>query len=513
MTPATPRLPVSLAATVFVAAALAVGACGGSADSGDTAPAGVVPGGTPFYVDLAIDPDGDQEAATRSLVAKFPGGAEAEPGTLVKSLIADALTQSSAPITYAEDIEPWLGPSAGAFLSSIQGEGDGDGAVVLATTDADAAEAALEKVFDGGESRSRSDTTYRVADGTAYGIVEGFAVIGTEPALVAAIDTAGGSSLESSSEFGDATAGLPEERLATVFVDSAGLLDAGIQSQDLSGPEMDAARESLGTAEPVAGSVLADSDGLVLDGAVSPAALGGGMSAQLDSGLIGSLPAESVIALGVPAVGDSLEQAVTQFAEGSGLDLDTLDAFLGPQGLPSIRDLFDSLGDVSVFVDGVSPLAPGGGVIIGTPDPDAAERSLESLSGLLDSQKSAVVSRSDGGFIVESSDLPEPIVVRQDGDRVVFALGEDSAKAALSPDGQLVENDDYAAATARLGEDYGPSLYINLRQIVESLGGFAKLADDNASEVVPYLEPLRDVIGGSREADGRILSRTRIDIE
>src|ERR687892_2478005 len=96
--------------------ALAAAGCG-SEDEAASGASELVPAGALMYGEATLDPSGDQKEAIDSILAKFPGGGQA--GDKLKELIEKGLRESDAPISFKDDIEPWLGDEAGFFASSV----------------------------------------------------------------------------------------------------------------------------------------------------------------------------------------------------------------------------------------------------------------------------------------------------------------------------------------------------------------------------------------------------------
>ena len=73
-----------------------------------------------MYGEATLKPEGDQKEAIDAILAKFPGGGQA--GDKLKDLIEKGLRESDAPVSYKEDIEPWLGDEAAFFVHEPQPE-------------------------------------------------------------------------------------------------------------------------------------------------------------------------------------------------------------------------------------------------------------------------------------------------------------------------------------------------------------------------------------------------------
>ena len=155
----------SLAALAVLAALVA--ACGGGAASGEADPASAVPADAPFYLEAVVRPEGDLredalDAAGKVLRTDDPSGKISE--LLDKALKEDGDTK----LDYEKDIEPWLGERAGV-LGQRTGQGERgrgpEGAVIIAITDQDAAQAAVDKArkSNGDRMTNRSYAGHRLS--------------------------------------------------------------------------------------------------------------------------------------------------------------------------------------------------------------------------------------------------------------------------------------------------------------------------------------------------------------
>jgi uncharacterized protein DUF3352 len=129
--------------------ALAAAGCG-SEDEAASGASELVPAGAAVYGEATLDPEGDQKEAIDAILAKFPGGGRA--GDKLKDLIEKGLRESDAPISFKEDIEPWLGDEAAFFATFGESGQMTQSAVLVATDDEDAARDTLEKSAEGKKS-------------------------------------------------------------------------------------------------------------------------------------------------------------------------------------------------------------------------------------------------------------------------------------------------------------------------------------------------------------------------
>ena len=503
---------------------LAAAGCGSSSGSGDADPAELAPASAPIYAEATIDPTGEQETAVRSIIERFPGGAES--GGTVEGLLERGFEASDTKLSFAGDVRPWLGGRVGGFVTGAT-ENDGDGAVAIATTNDEAARDALEKELAGeAEERSYegSDYLFRGDEDTAAGIVEGFLVIGTEAGFRAAVDAAGGESLVDSDRFTTAIDRLSSDRLAALYLDIARVLEIASLDEELSGPEGEVTKRILELAgdAPLAVTLSAESDAIVLDSATtgrpgifaSPA-LGFGEGTEL----LAELPGDSWFAIGAPELGETASAVLDSLGSVPGLDRESLAAALKAQtGLDLDRDVLGWIGDFAVFARGTDRQSISGGVVLETTDDAASRRALEALEQLVRKEDPGSVVRTsvggaDDGFALEDPSLPEPINVVQGGDRVVIGYGDEATEAALDPESTLEEEPDFQAATEGLGEGYVASGFVAVEPILALAESFGADSDPEYAQARPILEQFAHLIAGSRQDGETVLSRSRVQLK
>ena len=228
-----PRPPIvrALAAVAsLVLGAVVLAGCGSShkiATSAD--PASAIPASAALYAGATVRPTGTQ--GTEALAAGSSLTHQANP---YLRLLAALQTPGSPTLDYKRDVAPWLGPHAGVYLTSLSSAGpiaavlqqgllgggssgsgafplatgSAEGAIVLDTSDATKARAFLKSqaAHAGAHATSYRGVGYEAtAKGLAFGIVDRFAVIGSEAGIHGVIDTTlGGSSLVHSSRLREA---------------------------------------------------------------------------------------------------------------------------------------------------------------------------------------------------------------------------------------------------------------------------------------------------------------------
>jgi Protein of unknown function (DUF3352) len=479
----------------------------------------LAPAGSLMYGEVDLDPSGDQKRAIEELVAKFPG--EGSAGERLQSLIEKGLQESDAPISFEKDVEPWLGDTAAFFVSGgFRDEGPQNGAALIATDDEEAAREALDKAIEGKQrEKSYEGVDYLVGDDdTAAGVVDGFAVIGTERALKAAIDTSeGGSPLSDDDAYTDAVADAADDRLGLFYLNSPKLLEA---MQGAAGAEALRSFKDF-FEDPYVATFDVDGDGVSFE-ANAPESL-----AKLlpffgqGSELVEELPADSWLALAQPDLGKVLDYYVEAFGESVG-GREALESQLRAMtGLDLERDVLSWMGDFAVFVRGTSVSELNGGVVIETKDPEASGRLLARLETLLErsgQQSSGMrvgpLSAPGGGegFTLRDDEFAAPIHIFQREDRVVAAYGDDAARDALDPAETLGDSAEYADATKSL-DGYAISMYVTVEPILELVDSTEAGADPGWQEARPYLEPLKALVGGTAGDADKLRSAFKILVE
>jgi Protein of unknown function (DUF3352) len=493
---------------VFVPVLAALG-CG--KDEGASSATSLAPAGSLAYGEVDLEPSGDQQQAIEALAAKFPG--EGSAGERLRSLIQEGLRDSDAPISFEQDVEPWLGDTAAFFVKGAQGQA---AAALIATTDEDATRDALEKAFEGkAREKSYEGVDYLAAGDGAGGVVDGFLVVGTEAGFKEAVDTSdGGSALDGDERYDEATADIADDRLGLFYMNLPALLET-VQRQ----PGAEAFR-SFGDLfeDPVVATFDADRDGVTFE-ADAPASLASTMPFFGEgSDLVNELPADSWLALAQPDLGKVLDPYVEAFGQSVGGRDAVAGQFQALTGLDLDRDLLGWMGDFGVFVRGTSMADLGGAVVIETTDPGASARLIGRLQQLAKAQPGSgttvePLSTPGGGkgFTLRDDELPAPVHMFQRGDRVVVAYGDAAAEDALAPSDRLGDSPEFTDAAQSI-DGYTVSFYLAMGPVLE-LADSAAAGDPEWSSARPYLEPLQALVGGTAGDNDELRSAFKILVE
>jgi Protein of unknown function (DUF3352) len=491
-------------AALSIAAVVAAG-CGNDEEAASGA-AELAPAGAVMYGEVTLEPEGDQKEAIDAILAKFPGGGQA--GDKLKDLIEKAMRESDAPISFKEDIEPWLGDQAGFFVSNLAPTGTTQSAAtqsaagLIATTDEDKARAALEKSAEGRlTKKSYRDVEYLTDESDEAGAVfDGFVVLGSEAGVKAAIDTSKGDRpLSDDEDYKNALDDAADDRLGFFYMNSPELL----RSLRESGTPLPG---SFGKffEKPLVATLDADKDGVVFEGTV-PAEIGRASLFGQASELVEELPGDSWVAVGQSDFGKLLDFYVDAFAGVAG-GRDAIERQLrAATGLDLQRDVLDWMGDFGIFVRGRTVAELDGALIVETNDEAASGRFLDALERLSKSQaqntpnvRVGPLSAPGGGsgFTVSGGVFPKPVHALQRDGRVVFAYGDAAASDAVDPANTLGDSPEYRAATDSLG-DYDVSFYMLAGPILDLVDSTDAANDADWQKAKPYLEPLSAFVGGT----------------
>jgi uncharacterized protein DUF3352 len=498
-------------------AALLLAGCGGGGGGANDDLASLAPADAPLYLESVIRPEGGQKDAIESLAARV-GGIQ-DPGGAILSRLDAVLAQTGSDVTYAKDIEPWLGERGALFFQSFQGSPPPFAAIVE-TTDSGAAQAFLEKVatpdhgfktasYNGVDYFQTSDPTGSIA----VGVVSDFLVFGTLDQFKAAVDASSGSSLADSSDFQEATATVPSDNLGLGYVDSAKAI--GAISSTMSPLEAAALRPLLGTlaSGPVGLSVSARPDEASLNVSLPPGAV-----PPLQGGdLVGKAPADAWFAMGAENLGAALSDelgTVTKAIPGAGL----LEGEIQRESGVNLNDALSWMQSGYAFVSGTSKTSLNLAAVIQSSDTQASSKDIEALRKKFQADADSklgppTLQGADAGFSATPPESPQAIEVDQVGDQVVAALGPGQpAQNALNPEHELADDPSFIAGQGALGADFEPLAYVSLPSffVVAEKGGQA--TDPQYLAAKPYLQKLDYLIIGGRTDGGRTTMRFAVGV-
>ena len=263
---------MTVCAVALAGLATALGGCGSGGSSGtDADPAGAIPAAAAVYAGATVRPSGAQKTAAQDVGRSLTR--QSDPYVRLTALLQ---TPGSPHLDFEHDVAPWIGEHAGVFLSSLDASGSlltplaqdllhgssasaypftsagTDGAIVLDTSDESKAQSFLnsQAAHAGAHAASYRGVSYQVsADGLAFGIVERFAVIGSEAELHSVIDTTlGAASLLHESGYSKLLAAAPAQAIAHVYLNPASAGSADQHVRRIAGRSLRGARSAGGRA-------------------------------------------------------------------------------------------------------------------------------------------------------------------------------------------------------------------------------------------------------------------------
>lgn len=446
-------------AAIAAALALLVAGCGGSSDSSGGDPATLAPAQSPFYVEAALQPQGELKTDVEALAKNIAGVDDL--GDLIVSEL-ESSSDSGDEVDFEKEVEPWLGEKGGVALEEYDGDDFTGYAIAVQSTDTDAARAFIDRTekADGATEGSYEGVDYWVAadDGSVVGVVGDFlAGAEDEEIFKQMVDASDGESLADSDEFAETFDAAPSGSLADIYVDIGALIE---QSGDSIDPDAQQFLDSSGIdpkeATAVA-SLIPGSDQIEID--VSSNLSGDNPPSGDASGLLGSLPADSVAGIASANFGKRIGEAIDQIdAEGVPGEIPPhkFKSALKQEAGIDIEKIVGSLGDLGVFVTGSDESDLAGAAVLTTEGSSEATNTVANIGLLLRASGTPGVTALTGkasGFSIRSDDLgPKPLVVAAQGEKIAIGYGLPAATAALAaPSGQtLSDNPAYKEAVSAL---------------------------------------------------------------
>lgn len=506
-----PFLPRLSAAATLVGATLLAG-CGGGGDE-DADPAKVAPQSTVVYLGGVLRPAGDQKEAVDEISRKV--FRVADPGKRLQQEIDQSFKDDpdTRDVTWADDIEPWLGKRVAAAVTRLGSGNQSQVAVIFATKDAGKAKDALDRASRGDTTKpvERSykgeDYLFDSGDALAAGVVGDYAVLAnSEPAFRSVVDASQGKGLSEKPDF-KPVAAEGGDKLGFGYIDVRSAI-AALGASGAIPPGQDATLRSLaGNAnKPVTMLLDAKTDRVALE--VISRGLPPDTRVAQQAKLVQGLPGDAWLAFGIPQLGQSLRKATQQIASGGiggGIVESLKQQVRSSTGLDVDRDVIAALGNVAFFAQGSNPLTAGGGMVVDSPDPAAARRLVSKLRPLLARQGASSGLRTSPanvagaqGFRLSSPQIPGAVNVVVRGNRMVVAYGDAATRSAFSPAERLGDSPVYKAAAESL-DGAQPGFFVSFGPVAELVG---VSSSPQAQRARTYLSALKTLaVGGKVEGD------------
>jgi Protein of unknown function (DUF3352) len=499
------------ALAAFLAAVVVFAGCG-SSDSSSSDLAGFAAPGSLVYVEGTLQPSGELKSNVDSL-AQAVGGID-NLGEYVVAKLEDSARGDGEPFDYAKEVEPWLGEKAGVSFKGLE---DGDltePVVVVESTDV----AATQEFVDRQAKQSKvpyKDASYEGIDfkvggseGNAIGVIGESLVMAEdgESGFKAAVDASNGESLADEARFEDAISAVSDGSLADVYVDVGGLIEASGNGID---PQAQEVLENAGidpSEATAVASVVLGSGQVEVD---LSSDLGGEEAPSGDaSALIGSLPADSFVALGASGFDEQIKEAIDR------LDAEGIPGQVPPKQLKrtlssigiDLDKIATSLEDAAVFAQGQSKSSLGGALVL-TSDSDEAAKTVANVGVLLRQTGApgvtAVTSGGASGFSIRTAELgKKPLVAVAKGERVAIGYGLASALQGLATEGETLSDlPSYKAAVSALG-DAPLSGFVDGAGALKLAEALVPASETGFQEAKRYLRSIEYIAIGTGSSDG-----------
>ena len=503
---------------VLFAVLVPIAGCGGGGSGGaggDADPAKLVPGSAAVYAEVTVRPEGskrdDAEAAAKKLLKTD------DPAAKAQQLFDQAV--KSDKITWEKDFAPWLGQRMGVFATDFSN--GGTYAIVAANTNDDKAKATIHRAVAENDSsagaakvskRTYKDVEYEydATDKDAGGIVDGYAVVGSEPGFKLVVDTSkGGQNITANKDFAagrDAVGA--EDSLANVWTNPQTLLDA-IGNNPQAGQALPALRQfSAQLGRSAAAAFHAGGDALRMDfGALgAPAPTSDRSGADVAAGL----PADAWLAVGIADFGKAVRKGVgqlTNLGNLGGVDVGgMMGQFESQTGLNLERDVLSWIKDAAFYARGKS-LADLGVVFSATssnPERSAAapKRLASALHRFGARVRPADVPGYDKAYQVRVPPLPFAVFIAGSDERVSIGLNPKALSDVAAPTDKLGDAGSFDSASSALGDGIRPSVLVDFPTVVQLLEGIGLGNNPDYKKAKPYLDAIGVIsAGGKHEGD------------
>jgi hypothetical protein len=500
----------------------------------EDAAAELIPADAYVYGNLFIGPSTDQKQALDDLLSNFPKIESTDQAIDRLTGLLDEELQEIG-LSYDDDVEPWLGDQVSFFLSGDEIDPP-DGAVLLQTTDPDAAADAIDKVRESEEGDAPEEKTYNGVEYTlegsdgedpgAIGFVGDFMVVGSESGFKAVVDAdEEEEGLTDTEGYQEAFDGLDDQNILSLYVNQGHLLELLEESGEL-GSDQNAFLDAFpGLAEGGSAAFVlsARADGVALEFStpmLEGEEFSGLTSALLGTDLIETLPADSWLAIGVPQLGTFVQDVMglaNEVPEADESFDEAEDAFSDETGLDLQNDVLDWVGDTALFVQGTNFQEIGGGLVVESGDPDATAAALVKLRELAETEGIPTQDAERGdyeGFSVQEG-LPAPLYALA-ADRFIATYGDRATDDAIDPDETLGDDETFQRAEDALGDGYSPSIYVDfdgMIALIEFARTFSGAEDSYEEDAKPWLDPISFVVSGSRQDGDRLFQRLFVGVE
>jgi Protein of unknown function (DUF3352) len=528
-------------AALLVSAALA--GCGSGSSGTNADPASVAPGSAPLYASVTVKPAGGPASDAVS-VAKALTHLSDPYGSLTQALLSTPHSR----LDFKRDIGPWVGARAGIFITSIDAAGlragagsaqallEGgltgglsalsagafaggtQGAIILDTSSVDGARSFLTARAREQQAHAASyrGVSYQVSSsGLAEGIVDRFAVIGSESALKSVVDTSlTRAAVTSAPNYAKA----PANAIATAYLRPAELIKAVHGAGSAGVPALSLLSTLFAGAQDASLSVTPAAHSISLQGEVHSSNGSASLFGAQGARALGELPESAWLAAGAADVGANAGLAVSLLHSLGALGASTVLASLGgtsierllekltAPGMKLQRDFAGWAGRAGLYASGTGLFNIEAALVVDSKDPAASRAAVGKLASQLRSSGAivapATIAGADAAVSVKLQGFPAVIYVADGNSKLIVGLGQTSIAGALSPSKTLSGSASYSAAASALGQGIEPSLIVEFPTLVGFLEGIGLAQSPSLANLMPTLKSLGTLTAGSASGPG-----------
>jgi hypothetical protein len=455
-----------IAALLTTLSLLLAAGCGGGAATGSSGSgASLVRSDALAFVSLDTDLGSSQWKQVDELSKKFPGR------DMALRQFRQSLSKNG--VDYDKDVKPALGSEVDIVF--VPGTKVSDFAVVGLTKPKDAG-----RLKDLVKKLNATDTSGQPA---VYREVKGWYALSDSQAHITQALKGGGKALSGEPTYTDALGKLPSSALAKAYVNGAELAKLIHQYAQERGSGLAGATSGLDKLDFVSASLSAENDGVRMHGAVS----GSGASALAGSGdyhskLLGEVPA------------DALAFLTFRTGKGLGSALRSAEAPLEYALGISVPDLVQLFANESALYVRPGAVIPEITLLLQPKNTTAALATLDKLARRIARATGSTVK----GGAEKTIDFGQFAVhYGAKGNNVVITNAATGIAQVGSSSDKLTDSADFKAAKAAAGlpDSNGGFVYLDLKNAIPLIEGFAGLAGQNLpSTVTENLRPLRSFL-------------------
>lgn len=479
-----------------------------------------------MYVSAVINPTGSLEKNTLADARELTHLKDPF-GSLLKSLQSEGKSH----ISWSE-IKPWIGEKAGLFITRVGGSGspqdllehglsnlhgsvdekETQGALILDVKDASKARAFLtsQAKKTGSHTSSYKGFSYQIdSENNALGLVDHFAVIGSQAGFKQAIDTVtGGSSLAQAASYTELTSHAQKGSLVNLYLVPARLFDAvrTQNSQDAKGLQL--LRKLTSSKDQLYVSLVPSSNSITIDSytlSSKPSSSGG--SAQAGAQMLAGMPKSSWLALGIGDLGERALSSLEGLKSLSSLGGSEVGELLSPLNSRSLNlkhDFLSWMGSAGLFISGSNVLNLQGALVITSKDQALSRAAVAKVAGLVKSSGGTAstisIPGTEAAATLKFKGSPLVFDLAAGQGKFILGLGEASITQALSPSGKLEGSSVYGNAVNALGASMKPSLILDFPALLGLLEGIGVQSDPSFTKALPYLRSLGTLTAGSERS-------------